>query len=290
MLKKITFLSIFLGSVSSSFSGQLTNDDETVSAVTPSMVHTKETDKSASIKTEEVLFNRTVHLPFDANGVKHILVRSSLEDFEGFQLKDTRKTREERKKFEEQFSLVTAKRLMTIYDKIIPQFNLEDIFKEYRLGLFSIYRQEANNSYIFVGELNIDDSPNSIFPDQQLELEITLDIDPLYRNKGISKAVCSTVLQSLYPPLQQSPRWLIDWKKIQPHRERKDFFYESIKPFSSVVAIVDLDNKYSHKTFQSLGFTPYNATNNNEIFYIYPPCQTNLTREGFEYVKRLASS
>lgn len=212
------------------------------------------------------------------------IVRADKKDIEGFRLKNSRKTNNERLKFQSQFSIESSSKILEIYQNA-KDWKVE-AFKNYLFGLFSIYNLTEETG-TFCGELNLDEQSLSTGS----FIEISIDIDPSKRKLGIGKAATQAVLKNILTPnLGKKGLSVINYKNTSNKSNmRKKGFSESLLPLKYLKSKVEFNNLPSHKINNALGMVPWNFSVDYSVVYVYPIFKSCLTQQAIPLVKALTS-
>lgn len=213
-----------------------------------------------------------------------LLVRSHMDDFPGFTLKDQRKGEDERLKFNNQFNIKTANEILTIYNKA-EQWKVPG-FATYIFGLYSIYQLNGKTS-TFCGELNLseEDLNTSGF------VEISIDIDPTKRVQKIGTAAIRTVLDQILTPNSGKKQLQINYKSTSNKSTMiKKGFSNSSVAWTHLKSKIEFANLASYIVHQKVGMTPYNFSVDYSVVYIYPPMTSSITPQALNLVSLLTST
>lgn len=233
--------------------------------------------------TVEALTKRSPLINFNVKDKLYALVRSTVEDMQGFRLKDARKPAEERRAFANQFGLNCSLPLLSIYQLASTHPN----FKSYLMGLYSIYALDTNKKGTFVGELIIDERDLS----ESGMLEIGYDIDITMRRKGIALEAIGAVVKQIINIHLGKEMFVFDHEAAQS-RVKATFqkaIQKSRKPLATVKSKVSFDNYPSLRLQEKSGFSPLKFSVDYSVVYVYPPQESHISSTAIPYLKMLTN-
>jgi hypothetical protein len=230
------------------------------------------------------LESRPNFIRFSVGDAPYALVRATEEDGRGFKLKDARKSPAEREKFANQFAIQNSLNTLIVY-KMGSRHNE---FRNYLFGLYSIFALSPDATGTFVGELILDEFELS----SDGCVEISIDVDPAFRKKGIAFASTKAALSGIIDPNLGKKSLVFDNRAVQS-KIAKTFqraFLPSEKPLTMLKSKVAFDNFPSLLLNRKLPFSLWNFAVDYSLVYAYPPRESDVQPAAIPYVKMLFNS